>query len=90
MKKAKWSVEVPVHDVEDQEQRLEEAKREARNLLAKIFLDGGLGHGECTHVSGAIDAAADVEEVSDVVEGYLAPYLDTEQEQSLDADTSRD
>lgn len=90
MSESEWSVEFPVYDVEDQEQHLQSVKQEAQLLLSKSLLDGGLGHGEGINISGAIDAAADADEVADIVNGYLSSYIADQEEESPDAGTPGD
>lgn len=90
MSESEWSVEFPVYDVEDQEQHLQSVKQEAQQLLAKSILDGDLGHGEGIHISGAIESAADADEVADIVNGYLASDIADQEEESPDAGTPGD
>ena len=90
MSESEWLVEFPVYDVEDQEQHLQSVKQEAQALLSKNLLDGDLGHGEGIHISGAIDSAADADEVADIVNGYLARYIADQEEEAPDAGTSGD
>lgn len=90
MSESEWSVEFPVYDVEDQEQHLSTVKQEAQRLLAESILDGDLGHGEGIHIAGAIDSAADADEVEDIVNGYLASCIADKEEKSPDAGTPGD
>lgn len=90
MSESEWSVEFPVYDVEDQEQHLQSVKEEAQALLSKSLLDGDLGHGEGIHISGAIESASDADEVADIVNGYLAPDIADQEEESPDAGTPGD